>query len=108
MKIPFLNVEIFKSAEIKELKKKLKEISARPSLTPWEKPPTDFYALPPIYPIPLTQLYEIEKQSDILQLVITTLRTEIFRNGIEIKPNYVTKCPKCNTEYDYNAENCEK
>ena len=108
MKIPFLNVEIFKSAEIKELKKKLKEISARPSLTPWEKPPTDFYALPPIYPIPLTQLYEIEKQSDILQLVITTLRTEIFRNGIEIKPNYVTKCPKCNTEYDYNAEYCEK
>ncbi len=58
----------------------------------------------PIQPKHYIDLYEIHKQETIFRTCTRALRQEIFRNGIEIRPNFWAKCKQCKKEYKNKIE----
>jgi len=46
-------------------------------------------------PISLDDLYDMAKRSSAVSTCIQHLREEIFRKGIEIEPEFVSRCPNC-------------
>lgn len=60
----------------------------------------------PYYPLSPWTLYDVTMNSDILRTIINTLKTEIFRFGIETPEKFVKKCLECGTDYDVDLEQC--
>ena len=61
----------------------------------------------PHFPQQNLKLYEIAFYSDVLKNVLISLRREIFRRGIDLKPKFVKRCDKCEKDYQSNVELCE-
>jgi len=58
----------------------------------------------PVSPI---DLYDTVNYSSELRGIIHTLKKEIFRNGAEFTPKFVTRCVQCGKEFDYEEETCD-
>ena len=59
-------------------------------------------------PIPPAFLYEASRNSNELQIVFSSLKREILRNGCEFVPKYLSKCPQCDEEFDFETDECTK
>lgn len=49
----------------------------------------------------------LSKQSEIVRLSMQKLKQEIFRQGHEWEGAYTKKCPQCETEFDYEIDDCD-
>ena len=60
-----------------------------------------------IFPIRPELLYEASRNSNELQIVFFHLKREIFRNGFEFKPKWLSKCQQCDKEFEFETEYCD-
>ena len=76
------------------------ETTTRPSVAqPYMS--TDTGAKLPIFPFPLTMIYELADNIDALRIPIETLNREIFKNGFEVVEKWKYKCNNCSKEFQY-------
>ncbi len=61
----------------------------------------------PILPMHFRFMYDLYYYSDVLRTVIRAIIWEVFRNGIEIKKKFISKCTVCGKEYGEVVEVCE-
>ena len=74
--------------------------TVRPSLNqPYMS--TDTGAKLPIFPFPLTMIYELADNIDALRIPIETINREMFKNGFEIVEKWKFKCENCGKEFQY-------
>ena len=74
--------------------------TVRPSITqPYMS--TDTGAKLPIFPFPLTMIYELADNIDALRIPIETLNREMFKNGFEVVEKWKYKCNNCSKEFQY-------
>ena len=62
---------------------------------------TDTGAKLPIFPFPLTMIYELADNIDALRIPIETLNREMFKNGFEVVEKWKYKCNNCSKEFQY-------
>ena len=76
------------------------ETTTRPSVAqPYMS--TDTGAKLPIFPFPLTMIYELADNIDALRIPIETLNREMFKNGFEVVEKWKYKCNNCSKEFQY-------
>ena len=76
------------------------ETTTRPSVAqPYMS--TDTGAKLPIFPFPLTMIYELADNIDALRIPIETLNREMFMNGFEVVEKWKYKCNNCSKEFQY-------
>ena len=76
------------------------ETTTRPSVAqPYMS--TDTGAKLPIFPFPLTMIYELADNIDALRIPIETLNREMFKNGFEVVEKWKYKCNNCSNEFQY-------
>ena len=76
------------------------ETTTRPSVAqPYMS--TDTGAKLPIFPFPLTMIYELADNIDALRIPIETLNREMFKNGFEVVEKWKYKCMNCSKEFQY-------
>ena len=76
------------------------ETTTRPSVAqPYMS--TDIGAKLPIFPFPLTMIYELADNIDALRIPIETLNREMFKNGFEVVEKWKYKCNNCSKEFQY-------
>lgn len=61
----------------------------------------------PMFPFSFRLFYDMYYYCDVLRTVLRALIWEIFRNGIEVKEKFVSKCVRCGTEYEKIVDVCE-
>jgi len=62
---------------------------------------TDTGAKLPIFPFPLSMIYELADNIDALRIPIETINREMFKNGFEIVEKWKFKCENCGKEFQY-------
>ncbi|MFZ5985529.1 MAG: phage portal protein [Bacillota bacterium] len=100
--------EILKKSDVDELKKENEKLSNRVYS---ERPNIDelsFYTQNaiknPIYPLSLYTIYQFAQYSSTFAIVIRALQREIFKNGVNVIPNFKFKCTKCGEEYEKDLD----
>ena len=82
------------------IEKSYTETTTRPSVAqPYMS--TDTGAKLPIFPFPLTMIYELADNIDALRIPIETLNREMFKNGFEVVEKWKYKCNNCSKEFQY-------
>lgn len=56
----------------------------------------------------LAWAYFFEQEVSIFSDLAQKIRDEVFRNGIEWKPNFVLKCGQCEKEYQNTVDQCDR
>ena len=85
---------------INYIDKSYTETTTRPSVAqPYMS--TDTGAKLPIFPFPLTMIYELADNIDALRIPIETLNREMFKNGFEVVEKWKYKCGNCSKEFQY-------
>jgi|FLOH01.1.fsa_nt_gi hypothetical protein len=83
------------------------ETTTRPSMAqPYMS--TDTGAKLPIFPFPLTMIYELADNIDALRIPIETLNREMFKNGFEVVEKWKYKCTNCSKEFQYKPVKGQK
>lgn len=59
-------------------------------------------------PVEVLWMTRLAYSSDILRNVIDKIGYKIFRNGVEWKPKFESKCTSCDIEYQYDITQCPK
>ena len=54
-----------------------------------------------------SNIFEYFNTNSVLSTIRYVLRSYTVMKGVNIEPKFVTKCPKCSTEYEYYVEKCE-
>lgn len=62
----------------------------------------------PMYPLPMSKLYDVVKFSDCLSTITKALKKEIFRNGYEVTEKFASKCFKCGKEFEHEEDKCDE
>ena len=85
------------------VEKSYTETTTRPSIAqPYMS--TDTGAKLPIFPFPLTMIYELADNIDALRIPIETINREMFKNGFEVVEKWKYKCTNCSKEFQYKPE----
>ena len=60
---------------------------------------TDTGAKIPIFPFPLTMIYELADNIDAIRIPVETINREMFKNGFEVIERFKYKCNNCAKEF---------
>jgi len=100
----------------KELEKRLEEIEkkllAGSSISDFPIPPEGYLKVTgtvekiPIMTFSWSYLHSLAYNSDLIRTIIKTLTDEVFKNGIEIKERFKSKCSFCGREFEEDVPIC--